>query len=239
MGRNIFLSVLTLIAGVCIGVLCVLTFVEPAPQIQPPEPSLTLSAPPAVPTPSASAIPVQSPVTSAPLPLDTEDNRILLRAAFDVAAALKNQDYQTLSTFVHPTDGVIFTPYSTVDPKANLRFYPTQIANLGNDTSKYLWGISDGKGEALELTAAEYFARYVYNADYLQAPMLGVDQIIGSGNALENVSEVFPDSRFVEFYFPGITPEYNGFDWCGLKLVFTEYKNEYKLSAIIHSEWTI
>lgn len=239
MGRNIFLSVLTLIAGICIGVLCVVTLVDPAPLVQPAENTLSSPVSPIAPSPSVSTTPEQSPrIDPAPV-LDKDDNRILLSVAFNVVSALKSQDYQTLSSFVHPIDGVIFTPYSTVDLNANLCFTAAQVAALKTDTTKYVWGISDGKGAPLELTAEAYFARYVYNADYAQAPLLGMDQVIGSGNALENVSEVFPDSRFVEFYFPGIAPEYNGFDWCGLKLVFSEYQNEYKLRAIIHSEWTI
>lgn len=237
MGRNVFLSVLTLIAGVCIGVLCTFAFVDPAPPIQPSDASLSAPAP--SPSPSVSESPQQALMSTAVPVLDTEDNRTLLAAAFDAAAALKQQDYQALAAMAHPTDGVVFTPYSTVELDANVSFTPAQLARLKQDTAKYVWGIIDGKGDPLELTVAEYFARFVYNADYIQAPMLGIDQVIGSGNALENVSEVFPDARFVEFYFPGIQPEYSGFDWCGLKLVFLEYRGEYKLRAVIHSEWTI
>jgi len=242
MGRNIFLSTLTLIAGICIGVLVMIVFVEPAPPVSPPD--TVLSSPIASPAPGTNntdASPSEQIVmTATPVPEHPPyDNRALLSLAFDIASVLEQRDYQTLSTYVHPSEGVLFTPYSTVDLNANLSFTPYQVAKLGSDTTKYVWGISDGKGEPLELTVSDYFSRYVYNADYTQAPLLGVDRIIGSGNALENVLDVFPDCRFVEFYFPGIAPEYNGFDWCGLKLVFLEYQGEYKLRAIIHSEWTI
>lgn len=239
MGRNIFLSVLTLIAGICLGVLGALTLIEPAPAVQPAGNLLASPVVTSTPAPTASVSPTQEIRTDVPLPVtDLKDNRALLSLAFDVVAALKGQDYQALSACAHP-DGVVFTPYSTVDLEANLCFTPSQIAALKGDTTKYIWGISDGKGDPLELTAGEYFARYVYNADYMQAPMLGLDKVLGSGNALENVFEIFPHSRFVEFYFPGIVPEYNGFDWCGLKLVFSQYKDQYKLRAVIHSEWTI
>ena len=242
MGRNIFLSVLTLIAGICIGVLAMLVFVEPAPPVL--LPNSVLSSP--VVSPPSSSGPTDLPpaeqvvMTATPVPeQEPFDNRALLSLAFDVASALERRDYQTLSTYVHPSEGVLFTPYSTVDLNANLSFTPYQVARLGSDSTKYVWGISDGKGDPLELTAGDYFTRYVYNANYIQAPLLGIDRIIGSGNALENVLDTFPDCRFVEFYFPGILPEYNGFDWCGLKLVFLEYQGEYKLRAIVHSEWTI
>lgn len=237
MGKQIFLSALTLIAGVCIGILVMFVCFDS-----------DVLAKPADPTPSsnftAQASPSKEVIDAADLvpahpAFDAEDNRLLLSAAFDTLTALQARDYQSLSSFVHPTEGVIFTPYSTVEPDVNLCFTPTQVLKLGQDTTQYVWGTIDGKGDPLELTAAAYFDRFVYNADYLQAPMIGIDQVIGSGNALENVSEALPDCRFVEFYFPGLVPEYEGFDWCGLKLVFSEYHGAYKLRAIIHSEWTI
>lgn len=230
MGRALFLSIITLAAGFCLGLLFSFGFLAPD-----------------TPRPASSFLPtmnvVESGNTAAPSAstptLDTKDNSLLLEASSQVAAALRDKDYKTLSTFVHPVDGVLFAPYSTVDLSANLRFTAAQIAGLAENSTKYVWGISDGKGDPLEMTMKEYFARYVYNADYASAPVLGIDRVIGSGNALENVSEVFSNARFVEYYFPGINPEYNGFDWCGLKLVFSVYQEEYKLIAIIHSEWTI
>lgn len=232
MARNIFLTILGLVAGICLGL--VFSTYYPAPA----------SAPtPAVSTPTAQPA---APVGSEDLPLPTQaptlnrtDNAPLLAAGTQVLEALRAEDYQTLSALVHPTRGVLFTPYSTVDLQANLTFTAAQVAAFGQDTQKYVWGLADGSGEPLEMTVDEYFARYVYNADYAQATVLGIDRVIGSGNALENVSEAFPDDRFVEYYFPGIDPQYNGFDWCGLKLVFSVYEETYRLVAVIHSEWTV
>lgn len=232
MGRALFLSIITLVAGFCLGLLFTFGFLEP-----------DASRPVSSYLPSMNATESGYAATSVPSSatpaLDTSDNALLLEAANQVAAALRDKDYQTLASFVHPVDGVLFTPYSTVEPSVNLRFSAAQIASLAENSTKYVWGISDGKGDPLEMTMKEYFARFVYNADYASAPVLGIDRVIGSGNALENVSEVFPNARFVEYYFPGINPEYNGFDWCGLKLVFSVYQEQYKLIAVIHSEWTV
>ena len=229
MGRTLFLSAITLAAGFCMGLLFCFGFLE----TDTPRPSNSF-------LPAVNAVEsgnTAAPSSAAPA-LDTKDNSLLLAASNQVAAALRDKDYKTLSSFVHPVDGVLFTPYSTVDPSVNLRFTASQIAALAENSAKYVWGTSDGKGDPLEMTMKEYFARFVYNADYASAPVLGIDRVIGSGNALENVSELFPDARFVEYYFPGIKPEYNGFDWCGLKLVFSVYQEQYKLIAVIHSEWT-
>lgn len=176
--------------------------------------------------------------TPAPTP-DLTGNRTLLIRATAVLNALQTKDYVTLSTFVHPVKGVTFTPYSTVDAEANLNFNASGISHAADDPIKYIWGLTDGQGAPIELTMADYFNTYVFNVDYTRAPVLGVDQVIGSGNSLENVTEAYPKGRFVEFHFPGLIAENKGFDWCSLKLVFEEYQGDYKLVGIIHSQWTI
>ena len=42
------------------------------------------------------------------------------------------------------------------------------------------------------MTAMDYFARYVYNADYTQATEIGIDRIMTGGNALENLADAYP-----------------------------------------------
>lgn len=236
MQKGLFLAVIALVAGFCLGVIGGISYFTPVNAL----PNSTTPVTPAVSSPSpASDIGAQSdPVQSAPASVPAENIRLLGQAS-RVVTALRDKDYQTLSQLIHPTQGIVFTPYSTVDINANLRFAAAQISQLENDTTKYLWGISDSTGTPIEMTMQEYFARFVYNADYAQAPVIGIDQIIGSGNALENVSGVFPEARFVEYYFPALDESSMGFDWCSLKLVFTLDKDEYYLIAAIHSEWTI
>jgi hypothetical protein len=60
----------------------------------------------------------------------------------------------------------------------------------------------DGSGDPIKLTPAEYFAVFIYDADYLSAPEIGVELCCENGNSLENIQDVFPNSRFVEFHFP-------------------------------------
>jgi hypothetical protein len=63
--------------------------------------------------------------------------------------------------------------------------------------------------------------------------------IVMSGNSLENIKEVFPNARFVDFHIPGTDQESGGLDWSSIRLGFEHDEGELKLTVILHSEWTI
>ncbi|MPM95528.1 hypothetical protein SDC9_142683 [bioreactor metagenome] len=234
--RNPFACVLMLLAGLAIGIIGSVLFIGEA------LPAFTASTVTTnVPTQqkaNTTLIDGSSSIETSTVQ-DLSSNRALLEFAEKVTESIKEKNFQTLSTYIHPTKGVTFTPYSTVDLKANLNFKADKIKNAADDKNKYSWGLTDGKGEPIQLTISDYFDQYVYNADYLEASVIGIDQVIASGNSPENVSEEYPDARFVEFHYPSLDPANNGFDWCSLKLVFEAYNGEYKLVGIIHSQWTI
>ena len=164
------------------------------------------------------------------------DNVSLVECAMEVAAAFRNGDYSTLTAYVHPEEGVTFTPNSTVDFNSNLNFSLDQLAAAAQDTTLYVWGIGSDGSTPIKLTISDYVSQYVCDAAYTSAPYLGVDQVLFSGNALENVAESYPDCRFVDFYCPGSTD--NSRDWSALKLVFSWYQNEWYLVGVIHSAWS-
>ena len=160
-------------------------------------------------------------------------------ATVSPALGLAALAYAALSLLVHPQQGLTLTPYSTVDPQLDTVLSRDQVAQLSVDETVYTWGLYPGSGAPIQCTAPVYFERFVFNADYTQAPRVGVDEVLISGNALENVADAYPEARFVEYHFPGIDPELEGFDWCSLKLVFQVWENDWYLVGIIHGEWTI
>lgn len=191
----------------------------------------------------AAASPMRnSMLTASPAPqesLDPLDNPHLVARAGQILEALKEEDYDTLASFVHPESGVSLTPYSTVSISGDRTLSPSQIRQIPEDDGLYVWGTMDGSGTPIRLTVADYFARYVFNTDYTQAPQISVDKVLSAGNALENVETAYPDARFVEYYYSGIDPAMNGYDWCSLKVVLQPYENEWCLVGLVHSEWTI
>lgn len=173
------------------------------------------------------------------LPLDQEDNFPLLSAACMVNRCFQQEDWATLSAYIHPEKGVTFTPYSTVEPKIDLNFTAEQIKNLVQDQTVYTWGFEDGRGDPIKMTILQYFGRYVYDRDYTQAPQIGVDRVMTGGNALENLAEIYPGCRFVDFSFPSADPVNDGLDWTSLKLVMQAEGEHWYLVGVVHGEWTI
>jgi hypothetical protein len=177
----------------------------------------------------------------APTPGDAEQihNSELIEKAYAVLDDIKNGDYGALARSVHPEYGVIFSPYATISLSSNKCFTSNQVADFETDANAYVWGVYDGSGDPIEMTPAEYFARFVYNKDFSRAPAIGVNYVVRSGNALENITEVFPDVRFVEFHSPGDDKNPDSHSWNSLRLGFEEYAGALRLTVILHSEWTV
>lgn len=230
MKRSALLCVLALLLGTVVGLLLNISQLRGTGL-------LASGASPASAAPNAA---VTAPHALTPA-RDPDSNAALLEAGSSVLSALKKGDVQTLAALTDPERGVTFTPYSTVDPHSDLTFLPDQLSQAGANGTRYVWGHTQGKGDAISLTLPEYLTTYAFNADYTKAPIIGVDQVLASGNSLENVRDAYPEDRFLEYYFPGQDPEMGGLDWCALKLVFSDVQDtgSYLLVGIIHSEWTI
>ncbi len=168
----------------------------------------------------------------APLSTGATDGE-LTEYARGIIAAIASREYGVLSSVVHKDFGVIFSPYSTVSLTTDRCFTAQQIADFGSDDVKYIWGVYNVSGEPIEMTPAEYFDEFVFDADFTKCENFGVDEILRTGNALENITEVFPDARFVDCYMP------DGDNWNSLRLVFEEKDGQLWLTAIVHSEYTI
>ncbi len=199
-------------------------------------PNLTVPTPIA-PVPATQDMATQTEMAEALL--NSRDNVPLLNAAEEVILALKEEDFYTLAQWIDPQRGLTFTPYSTVDFSLNLTFTSDQIKMIEADETVYTWGSYDGSGAPIQLTFANYFDTFVYDADYSQATNIAVDKVLITGNSLENVTELYADCRFVEFSYPSRDPDFGGLDWCSLKLVFTPGETDWYLVGIIHSQWTV
>ena len=175
-----------------------------------------------------------------PLSVENVSNAELSALSYNILEYIKDGDYSSLSRVAHPELGILFSPQATIELSTNKRFSAAEIAVFGSDTNVYVWGVYSASGEPIEMTPTEYFSRFVFHKDYTAAPFIGVNQIIRTGNALENILDVFPDMQFIEFHIPGDKPDSTeDFDWRTLRLGFEEHNGSLWLTAIIHSEWCV
>jgi hypothetical protein len=164
-------------------------------------------------------------------------NGDLVRLAYSVASCLRSGDYETLADYVNPEYGLVLSPYPNINLSSNKCLSPQRVAAIGKDEEVFVWGARDGTDEPIQMTSGEYFSAYVYDRDYLNAPVISINRAAKTGNSLENVAAVFPEGAFVDFYIPPSSEE--ALDWSILRLVFEDYKGILKLSAIIHSQYTV
>lgn len=163
----------------------------------------------------------------------------LLAISNKVLELMKDKNFSEFSKYVHEEKGVRFTPYSSVDKKVDRCLSASEISGFSDDSEKHMWGYFDGSGFDMSLTNMEYWDQFVWNTDYTAAEDVNINKIVQTGNSIENLTEEYPDASFTEYHFSQLDPKNEGMDWCSLRLVFEDYKGEWKLVAIIHAQWTI
>lgn len=155
-----------------------------------------------------------------------------------VLASLQVYDYNLLVDLIHPDHCLRFSPYAYL-VENNLIFCPEELSNLISLDGKYAWGEYDGIGNPIIMTFPEYHQDFVYDSDYTNADMVGFNVEVSSGNAINNIADVYPGGVMIEYYFSGFDPQYGGLDWRSIRLVFIQENFTWYLAAIIHGEWTI
>lgn len=171
---------------------------------------------------------------------DTEEyiKSIIEKRAKEVLTAIKNYDMEKLADAIHPNKGVRFSPYGYVDVKNHLTFTAEEVKKLGADSKTYHWGYYDGSGEPITLNFSDYYKKFIYDVDFVNAEQVGYNKTLGHGNSLNNSFDVYKNPIIVEYYFSGFDPQYEGMDWKSLRLVFEKKDDTWYLVGIIHDQWT-
>ena len=174
----------------------------------------------------------------------------VLELATGVMGMLKNEDWGAIGHMTHPESGLTFSPYGYIDSESAIRLGIGDVIALEMDETIRTWGYYDGSGEPITCAFSEYYDRFIYNRDFVNAPEVAVNNIIRT-TFMNNLNIFGDDSIFVEFYMPGGAvggiddPDIAEFNWASLRLVFAPYKGDeyyekdYYLVAIVHDEWTI
>ncbi|TVX97136.1 hypothetical protein [Cohnella terricola] len=162
----------------------------------------------------------------------------LKETAQEVVEYLRERDLNSLVPFIDPKLGLRFSPYSHVNKDTDLVFTPDTLPSF-KDATKQVWGTNDGSGDPIELSFRDYYEKFVYNKDFADAPNISVNKLLGKGNTEFNVTDAYPNASYVEYYFPGSDKDLGGMDWQSLILVFDPEGDDWRLTGIMHGQWTI
>jgi hypothetical protein len=156
----------------------------------------------------------------------------------DTLAAFKKRDGAALAALAHPSKGIRFTPYSYLQA-SNITLSVAQLGTAFTDPTKRTWGFTDGRGDPITLTFADYVSSYVYERAFAASSQTAYNKTIGFGNSIDNTATVYPDAILFEAYDPGPDPALKDFQWRSLRLLFERTDNRWYLVSVIHAAWTI
>lgn len=152
----------------------------------------------------------------------------VLKVSGQVVAALKAKDMNKLSTFVHPTKGVRFSPYGHVG-KDDLVFKAAALKTLLQSRKIYLWGMYDESEELIKMTFAEYYDKFVYDYDFAKPDRINYNLKQNNGIMVNNIGEFYPKGVEVEYYFEGTDERMYG----SLRLVYERSGSRWFLVGIV------
>lgn len=168
------------------------------------------------------------------------DTTSLLDYSKLVLTAIKDKDVEKIAGYIHPTEGVRFSPYIAVDTATDVKMTAQQFRDQWNKNAnkKINWGPYSAGEEDIKMTISQYFKKFVYDLDFLGVKKPIVNEVETRGTMINRVPDVYPGLDFVEYHIPGVDPQFDGMDWRSLILVYKTYEGKRYLVGIVHSEWT-
>jgi len=223
---------LAIILFLLMSLLTACNFAKSSPTAIPSIPPTSLPFPTSLPTEEPPPVIVITPSTTPSL----VDQTVIDRAS-EVIQVLKDQDFITLSAYIHPVDGLRFSPYAFVSD-SDVVLSADEVADILADSRSFTWGLYSGSGESISLSFMGYYSQFIYDVDFANAPKMDLNHRLGVSTSMDNIFEFYPSAKMVEFYFPGFDPQFDGMDWRSLRLVFTQHDSIWYLVGIVHDQWT-
>ncbi|MEA3410664.1 MAG: hypothetical protein U9R74_03900 [Pseudomonadota bacterium] len=161
------------------------------------------------------------------------------RFAIQVVEAISRRDMDAIARMTDPQTGLRFSPAGYLDEQ-DIVLDAAGLKDAWRSNRVFLWGYRDGSGEPIELPIRDYFDEFVADLDYSNAPRVATNRVLGTGNTVVNILAIFPDAEFVEFYFPGQDPRFEGLDWRSLRVILGRRPDGgWWLLGLSHDQWTI
>jgi hypothetical protein len=151
--------------------------------------------------------------------------------------ALTNRDFKAFAQFVYPTDSLLMSAEAWVGDGGDPRFPPARLECAADDTTSVPFGYEDGSGIPFYSTLQAELGSLAVGR-YQDADSVSFNSQIHGGNTANNISEVYPGSIVVEYYFAGTGPQAD-FTWWSTRFVWVKHRDTWYLAAIANDHWTI
>ena len=154
--------------------------------------------------------------------------------AYKALYALSTGELKSLSDFVTPDSGLIFSSFNG----GKFKFKKELIKVFSkSDTTKYHFGVWDGSGEDIYLTLNAYIKQCVYTEDYLNVKPADVIKALQSGqsfssNNFDKILLEHPGCFVKSFHKPSD-------HWNVIDIVMTPREGKWYIIEIRHRCWTI
>ncbi|HIF14993.1 MAG TPA: hypothetical protein EYQ86_06640 [Bacteroidetes bacterium] len=163
---------------------------------------------------------------------------LLIEEAVKILYALSSRDPLKLGMAAglerNSHDKITFAPFAYIDTINNSPVSLDSLLRLNEKgDARHFWGIADGTGDSIILSAHMFFNKYVWETDYLNADIISIDTIMKQKFYMQSITSAFGNkARYVEFFVEG-TDDMGKLDWHGLRLVFAEHIGSYKIVGVV------
>lgn len=165
--------------------------------------------------------------------VDGDDSDPLLSVAANAVEALGNPE--VLASLVGEA-GLRISIDSYLDDTEDVQLTAQDL--ISPSTKDVLWGYADGSGDPVERTIIEHLTEIAGSTAITSTEIIALDTQIGSGNTINNIADVYPEARIVEYYFSG-TDYYGGLDWNSMYFVYDASGEQPVLIALVQAAWSI
>jgi hypothetical protein len=107
---------------------------------------------------------------------------ILLKTTQTILTLLKNKNYLAFANYIHPVEGIRFSPYGFVDTVHDIKLSKQKFINEAGkpDQDMIVWGAFDGTGDPIKMTLNNYMQRFVYDVDFVKPEKRSVNNLLGA-----------------------------------------------------------
>ena len=168
-----------------------------------------------------------------------QDELALTEKTATIFKDLESLNWEGIATHVHEQKGLTFSFYANLGSfdSAELTFTKSEVANLGEDNTSYVWGY-DNADRGHEYTPNNYvkeiLLKHEYSREVLDYAFVHFNkQAFVSGGVINTIHEYHPDAVYVDYFSPPTEAEYGEYHWQALRFVYEQTDNQWHLIAIV------